>query len=63
MARLRRRWKSLSVIQESRYVDTSVAEERIDIGAALARLRELEHERDLAVKKMDELLVELGYGR
>ena len=47
----------------SRYVDTTVAEERIDIGAALARLRELEHERDLAVKKMDELLVELGYGR
>ena len=47
----------------SRYVDTSVAEERIDIGAALARLRELEHERDRAVKKMDELLAELGYGQ
>jgi type I restriction enzyme M protein len=47
----------------SRYVDTSVAEERIDIGAALARLRELERERDTAVKKMDELLAELGYGR
>lgn len=47
----------------SRYVDTSVAEDRIDIGEALAKLRELEHERDLAVKKMDELLAELGYGR
>ena len=47
----------------SRYVDTSVAEERIDIGAALARLHELEKERDAAVKKMDELLAELGYGR
>jgi type I restriction enzyme M protein len=47
----------------SRYVDTSVAAERIDIGAALARLHELERERDLAVKKMDHLLAELGYGR
>ena len=47
----------------SRYVDTTVAEERIDIGAALARLRELEAERDRAAKRMDELLAELGYGR
>jgi len=47
----------------SRYVDTSVAEDRIDIEAALRKLRELEHERDLAVKRMDELLAELGYGR
>jgi type I restriction enzyme M protein len=46
----------------SRYVDTSVAEERIDIGEALARLRELERERDAAVRKMDGLLAELGYG-
>jgi len=47
----------------SRYVDTSVAEERIDIGVALAKLHELERERDVAVKKMDELLAELGYAR
>lgn len=47
----------------SRYVDTSVAEDRIDIGEALAKLRDLERERDMAVKKMDELLAELGYGR
>jgi type I restriction enzyme M protein len=47
----------------SRYVDASIAEDRIDIGEALAKLRELERERDLAVKKMDELLAELGYGR
>lgn len=47
----------------SRYVDTSVAEARIDIGEALARLRLLERERDAAVNKMDELLAELGYGR
>jgi len=47
----------------SRYVDTSVAEERIDISAALAKLHDLERERDAAVKKMDELLAELGYAR
>ena len=47
----------------SRYVDTSVTEERIDIGAALRKLRETERERDAAVKKMDGLLAELGYGR
>lgn len=46
----------------SRYVDTSVEEERIDVGEALARLRELERERDAAVKRMNELLAELGYG-
>ncbi len=45
----------------SRYVDTTVAEERIDIGAALAHLRVLERERDEAVATMDRLLVELGY--
>ena len=47
----------------SRYVDTTVEQERIDIGDALARLRELERERDAAAKRMDELLAELGYGR
>ena len=29
----------------------------------LARLREAERERDEAVKRMDELLAELGYAR
>ena len=51
---------SLSI---SRYVDTTVEQEHIDIGDALARLRELERERDAAAKRMDELLAELGYGR
>ncbi|MGI8549847.1 MAG: N-6 DNA methylase [Dehalococcoidia bacterium] len=45
----------------SRYVDTAVESEQIDIGAALARLRQLERERDEAVAKMDRLLAELGY--
>jgi type I restriction enzyme M protein len=47
----------------SRYVDTTVEQEHVDIGDALARLRELERERDAAAKRMDELLAELGYGR
>ncbi|MBI2940805.1 MAG: SAM-dependent DNA methyltransferase [Chloroflexi bacterium] len=45
----------------SRYVDTSTEEERVDVGEALARLRELERERDAAVAKMNRLLAELGY--
>ena len=45
----------------SRYVDTSVESERVDIGEALARLRQLERERDEAVAKMDKLLAEIGY--
>jgi len=45
----------------SRYVDTTVEEERVDIGEALARLRDLERERDAAVARMNELLAELGY--
>lgn len=45
----------------SRYVDTTVEEERVDVGEALARLRELERERDAAVRRMNELLAELGY--
>jgi type I restriction enzyme M protein len=47
----------------SRYVAPVVDEERIDIGEALARLREVERERDEAAKRMDELLAELGYVR
>ena len=44
-----------------RYVDTTVETERVDIGEALARLRELERERDAAVADMNRLLAELGY--
>jgi type I restriction enzyme M protein len=47
----------------SRYVDTTVEQEHIDIQDALARLREVERERDAAAKRMDELLAELGYVR
>lgn len=43
-----------------RYVDTTVEPERVDIGEALARLRELERERDAAVAEMNRLLAELG---
>jgi type I restriction enzyme M protein len=47
----------------SRYVDTSAPEETIDIAEALARLRDVERQRDEAVAKMDSLLAELGYAR
>jgi type I restriction enzyme M protein len=45
----------------SRYVDTTVEGERVDIAEALARLRALERDRDAAVATMDRLLAELGY--
>jgi type I restriction enzyme M protein len=45
----------------SRYVDTTVEAEQVDIREALARLRELERERDAAVARMNALLAELGY--
>jgi type I restriction enzyme M protein len=45
----------------SRYVDTTVEDERIDVATALARLRALERERDAAVAEMNRLLTELGY--
>jgi len=47
----------------SRYVAPVVEEEHVDIAEVLARLREAEVERDAAVKRMDELLAELGYAR
>jgi len=47
----------------SRYVDTSLPEEPIDVAEALARLRELELRRNEAVQRMDKLLAELGYDR
>jgi hypothetical protein len=33
------------------------------VNGRLARLREVERERDEAVRRMDELLAELGYAR
>lgn len=45
----------------TRYVDTAVEEEHIDVQEALTRLRELERERDAAVAKMNEVLAELGF--
>jgi type I restriction enzyme M protein len=44
----------------SRYVDTSEAAERIDVAAAVTRLRELERERDDARATMNRFLRELG---
>lgn len=45
----------------SRYVDTTVEQAPIDVGEALARLRELDRERDEAVAKMHALLAEMGF--
>jgi type I restriction enzyme M protein len=47
----------------SRYVAPPIETQQIDIGEALRRLRDLERERDEAIKKMDALLAELGYAR
>jgi type I restriction enzyme M protein len=46
----------------SRYVDTAEAEVRIDVAAAVRRLRELEAERAGAEARMNVFLEELGYG-
>lgn len=45
----------------SRYVDTSLPEERIDIKDALAKLRQIERERDEAEARMNAFLKELGF--
>jgi type I restriction enzyme M protein len=45
----------------SRYVDTAEEEERIDVAAAVARLRELEQDRAVAEARMHRFLAELGY--
>ena len=45
----------------SRYVDTSDEEERIDVGEAVRKLRELEQERAIAETRMNRYLAELGY--
>ena len=46
----------------SRYVDTSEEEERIDVGEAVRKLRELERERAAAEARMNRYLEELGLG-
>ncbi len=45
----------------SRYVDTSDEEERIDVGEAVRKLRELEEKRAAAEARMNRYLAELGY--
>ncbi len=45
----------------SRYVDTSLPEEKIDIKEALTKLRQLEKERDNAASEMNAYLKELGF--
>jgi len=45
----------------TRYVDTTDEEQKIDVSAALARLRTLEQERELAEAQMNKFLLELGY--
>ena len=45
----------------SRYIDTTEAEEVIDVRGALARLRTLEQERAAAEAAMNGFLEELGY--
>ncbi|MEO8902619.1 MAG: class I SAM-dependent DNA methyltransferase [Polyangiaceae bacterium] len=46
----------------SRYVETAEAAEIVDVGVALAKLRELEMKRTEAEVKMNACLRELGYG-
>src|SRR5690606_28656454 len=46
----------------SRYVDTAEAEQVIDVGEAVRKLRELENERAAAEARMNAFLKELGYG-
>jgi len=45
----------------SRYVETAEAAEKIDVAAAIARLREAERKRAEAEAKMNGFLKELGY--
>jgi type I restriction enzyme M protein len=45
----------------SRYVDITEPEPQIDVKEALAKLRELETQRDEAAKEMNKHLKELGY--
>ena len=45
----------------SRYVDTAEAEQAVDVGEAVRKLRQLEAERAAAEVKMNTFLKELGY--
>ena len=45
-----------------RYVDTSAEEERIDVAAAMRKLRQLEQERAEAETVMNRYLADLGFG-
>lgn len=45
----------------TRYVETAVAAEVMDVGEALRRLREAEAARDAAKAEMDRLLAEMGF--
>jgi type I restriction enzyme M protein len=45
----------------SRYVETAEAAEKVDVGAALAKLRELEQKRGEAEARMNAYFKELGY--
>lgn len=45
----------------SRYVETTEAEEKLDVAAAVAKLREAETARDGAKRVMDGFLKDLGY--
>ena len=45
----------------SRYLDTSDEEERIDVGEAVRKLRELEREPEAAEARMNRVLAELGF--
>lgn len=46
----------------SRYVETAAATEKVDVAAAIAKLRELEGKRAEAEARMNGFLRELGYG-
>lgn len=46
----------------SRYVETTDEAEKVDVGQALAKLRELEKKRSEAEARMNSYLKELGYG-
>ena len=45
----------------SRYVETADAAEKVDVAAAIAKLRELETKRGEAEARMNGYLKELGY--
>jgi type I restriction enzyme M protein len=45
----------------SRYVETAEAAEKVDVAAAIAKLREAEKRRAEAEAKMNGFLKELGY--